>query len=140
MVENGSKVTLVFQMKDESGKVWDEATEKEPLEYVHGKKQLLNVLEAAMTGKKAGETFSIEIPPEKGYGERDEKLLHHFPKEHFKDIKDLKVGMVFQPSLDPNLSFQVVSIDDDEVLVDANHPLAGKILTFEVKILKIEES
>lgn len=137
MIKDGAKVSIAFQLKDEEGNIWDEHTKEAPFTYTQGKHQLMSFIENALLGKQQGERISLDIPPDQGYGQRDDKLISTLPRAHFKEVKALSKGMRFNPSLDPNISFMVVDFDDDTVTVDANHPLAGKTLTFEIEILQI---
>jgi FKBP-type peptidyl-prolyl cis-trans isomerase SlyD len=137
MIKEGDKVSIAFTLKDEQGHVWDEHTHDAPFVYTQGKRQLMSFIEESLLTKKLGDKVCVEISPEQGYGPRDEKLVSTLDKEHFKDIKDLQKGMHFNPSLDPNISFVVVDINESTVTVDANHPLAGKILFFDIEVLKI---
>ncbi len=137
MIKSGDNVTMAFQLIDEEGKVWDNATKEEPFTYKHGENKLMSLVENAIAGKQAGDMFAVSIPPEHGYGEIQENLKKILPREHFKDI-ELKVGMTFTLSEDAHISFHVVNFDETQVYVDANHPLAGKTLSFEIEILHVE--
>ncbi len=138
MIKPGDDVTMTFQLLDETGKVWDDATKEEPFTYRHGENKLMSSVESAITGKKVGDTFAVSIPPEQGYGLVQENLKKTLPRDHFKDIQNLKVGMTFTLSEDAHISFSVTDIDEAQVHVDANHPLAGKTLSFEIEILSVQ--
>ena len=138
MIKLGDKVTIAFQLKDESGKVWDEYTREQPFTYIQGKHQMMSFIEDALLGKAVNTKCQIQVTPEQGYGVRDEKLVSTLSREHFQGIDSLKKGMRFNPSLDPNISFEVIDFDDHTVTVDANHPLAGKQLLFDIEVLAIE--
>lgn len=139
MIKEGSQVTMVFKLKDDEGHVWDESTDQQPFVYTQGQKEIMSFLENALEGKAQGEEVQVTIPPEQAYGEHDPNLIRPLPKEHFAHIQDLEVGMAFQPSEDQNLILRVVEIGDDSVTVDGNHPLAGKTLNFDIKIVKVED-
>ena len=120
--------------------------------YLHGFKNIVQGLEEALEGKKVGDTLSVAVPPEKGYGIRDENMVFTLPKENFLSKmgddeelnevqKDVKVGMEFETAIDdvPYI-LTVIKVDDKGVTVDANHPLAGKALFFDVKVTDIKEA
>lgn len=139
MIKEGSQVTMAFKLKDEEGHVWDESTAQEPFVYIQGKNQIMSFLEKALEGKTSGEHVQVTLAPEQGYGEFDANLVRPLPKEHFSEIENLQVGMVFQPSEDAHIILRVVEIGDTTVTVDANHPLAGKTLNFDIEILNVED-
>ena len=95
-----------------------------------------------MEGKIVGEEIKVRIPPEDGYGERDESLLQSVPRANFEGVEDISVGMQFQtPAEDGSEQIvTVVTVDDEQVAVDANHPLAGVPLNFEVKVIEIRDA
>ncbi len=137
MIQKGTKVFISYAMKDETQTVWAQAGEAEPMEVIVGSGQLAEPVEKALLGKQSGDELSIELPFEQGYGAYDESLVRTLPISHFEGI-DLKVGQRFYPTLDKDVGFEVKAIDHDEVTIDGNHPLAGKTLTFEIKILKTQ--
>lgn len=138
MIEDGKKVTIAFELKDEHGNVWDEATTDSPFSYTHGAKQLMQIVEQGLTGKAIGEHLKIEIPPKDGYGDVDERLKKTLPRAHFEQMPDLKKGMSFSLSEDAHMTFKVTDFNDEHVQVDGNHPLAGKTLSFEITIINVE--
>ena len=149
IVERKKVVTIEYTLKDEHGKVLED---KNTLTYLHGIKKIVQGLEEALEGKKVGDTLSVAVPPEKGYGIRDENMVFTLPKENFLSKmgddeelnevqKDVKVGMEFETAIDdvPYI-LTVIKVDDKGVTVDANHPLAGKALFFDVKVTDIKEA
>ena len=149
IVERKKVVTIEYTLKDEHGKVLED---KNTLTYLHGFKNIVQGLEEALEGKKIGDTLSVAVPPEKGYGIRDENMVFTLPKENFLSKmgddeelnevqKDVKVGMEFETAIDdvPYI-LTVIKVDDKGVTVDANHPLAGKALFFDVKVTDIKEA
>ncbi len=149
VVERKKVVTIEYTLKDEHGNVLED---KNTLTYLHGFKNIVKGLEEALEGKKIGDTLSVAVPPEKGYGIRDENMVFSLPKENFlskmgddDDLnevqQDIKVGMEFETAIDdvPYI-LTVVKVDKDRVTVDANHPLAGKALFFDVKVTEIKEA
>lgn len=129
-------VVLDYVLYDDDGDVI-EATDDEggrPIGFVHGYGTLVPGLEDGIVGMAAGETKEIEVPPSEGYGEHDEALEHWVDKTDFPP--DLALDDEFEAEDDDGrpLTLRVVEIAEDAVLVDANHPLAGEALRFEVMI------
>ena len=149
IVERKKVVTIEYTLKDEQGNIMED---KNTLTYLHGFKNIVPGLEEALDGKKIGDTLTVAVPPEKGYGIRDENMVFTLPKENFMSKvgdddelnevqKDIKVGMEFETAIDdvPYI-LTVIKVDDKGVTVDANHPLAGKALFFDVKVTDIKEA
>jgi len=117
-----------------------------PLEYLHGSGQVIPGLEKALEGRRVGEKFEVRVPPEEAYGPRRRELQQKVPLEELRaalGIKRLEEGMVFQGRTEDGRveTFMVSEALEDEgmVLVDANHPLAGMELVFEVEVVGIRE-
>ena len=136
-------VTIHYTLTDTKGDVLDssEGPESgEPLEYVHGAGQIVPGLEEALLGKSAGDKVKVTVGPEGGYGERVEALLQKISRDEFPD-GDVEVGMRFR-SHGPGGAriLTVVATDEDTVTLDANHPLAGATLNFDVKVVAVREA
>jgi FKBP-type peptidyl-prolyl cis-trans isomerase SlyD len=122
------------------GQVMDTSKGKLPFEYLHGYRQILPGLENAMLGREAGDTFSIDIPPEEGYGLRDESRRVALPRDEFED-DELVIGQQLTIMGPTGMrAALLLSFDDENVVFDDNHILAGKTLHFEVEILGVRES
>jgi FKBP-type peptidyl-prolyl cis-trans isomerase SlyD len=95
-------------------------------------------LESILEGKVKDDHVLITVSPEDGYGIRDEELVQAFPKRQFEDPDALEVGMQFelQSDEDPTI-VSIVGIEEDQILVDGNHPLAGMTLTFDVTVREV---
>jgi len=133
----GRKVTMHFAIKLEDGQVIDSNFDKNPVEFEVGDGNIPEGFESALTGLKVGEHVELTIAPERGFGQHNPSNIQRMKRSDFKDM-DLEPGLV--------VSFQepggeipgvVVEFDDKHVSVDFNHPLAGKTLTFEVKVLNV---
>jgi FKBP-type peptidyl-prolyl cis-trans isomerase SlpA len=133
----GRKVTMHFAIKLEDGQVIDTNFDKAPVEFEVGDGNIPEGFESALTGLKAGDHVELTIAPERGFGQHNPSNIQRMKRSDFKDM-DLEPGLV--------VSFQepggeipgvVVEFDDTNVSIDFNHPLAGKTLTFEVKVLGI---
>jgi FKBP-type peptidyl-prolyl cis-trans isomerase SlyD len=136
-VAKHSVVTIDYTLKNPEGGVLDTSTgpEREPLPYVHGTGNLIPGLEKALEGKTAGDHIQVTVPPEEGYGIRDEKLVAVYPRSAFGNA-EVHVGAQFRTQA-ANGAQSVVTItklEADKVTVDGNHPLAGIPLNFDVTI------
>jgi FKBP-type peptidyl-prolyl cis-trans isomerase SlyD len=134
-------VTLEYTLSDPEGEVLDTSKGREPLAYIHGTQGIIPGLETALEGKTTGDTLQVTVPPEEGYGDRNEALVFDVPRDRFQGVNDVEVGMQFRvPSeLGPRL-ITVVGVEENEVKVDANHPLAGKTLVFDVDIVGVRDA
>lgn len=115
---------------------------KEPLEFVYGDHSIIVGLEDAVKGMRVGEEKQVVVEPKDGYGEVDPKAFKEFPKSTMPNNIEPKVGMVLQAQAPNGENFPAVisEIKGDQVNLDFNHPLAGKQLTFKVKILAISDA
>jgi FKBP-type peptidyl-prolyl cis-trans isomerase SlyD len=142
-IQPNARVVLEYELRDESGDVVDASSQEdgEPIVYVHGYGMLVPGLEAGLVGLKVGESKEIVVPPEAGFGERDEELVLEVDREDFPRPKEVKVGdeMVAESPDGDEAIMRVLEVHDDTVVVDANHPLAGKTLTYEVKVREVRE-
>lgn len=133
-VVRNTVVTLDYQVTDEGGSVVDDG--KKPLVYLHGDyRGIFPILEEAVHGKAQGSNIRVKTPPDEAFGNYDKKLVVTEPRSKFPS--DLKVGMVFErveeKSGEENL-FRVVSISPRFVVLDGNHPLAGRTLLFDLYV------
>ena len=141
-IKKNSVVTMEYHLRDDENTIIDSSGDSGPFPYLHGAGGIIPGLESAMEGKKAGDEVKVRIPPEEGYGERDESLLQSVPRENFQGIDDISVGMQFQTPMEDG-SQQVVTVmtvDDEQVTVDGNHPLAGIPLNFEVTVVDVRNA
>ena len=135
-IEKNTAVTLRFKVTDAAGKVVEDS--KEPTVYLHGGYgNTLPKLEAALDGQQAGYQVTLNLPPEDAFGARDESLLRSLPKKQFPP--GVKVGGQLEGHGDDGQMqvFNVMKIKGDTVLLDGNHPLAGKALRFDVTVLGV---
>ena len=130
-------VSIHYTLRDNKGNILDSSTGKDPLRYLHGHGNLIAGMEEGLEGKASGEQVDLKIAPEKGYGEKNEKLIQKVPKSAFGD-QQVDKGMQFNTQ-----NGQVVTITEvgkEEVTVDGSHPLAGVDLNFEVEVVNIREA
>jgi FKBP-type peptidyl-prolyl cis-trans isomerase SlyD len=126
-----------YTLTDNEGKVLDSSAGREPLYYIQGIGNLIPGMEEGLEGKKEGDKLNLKISPEKGYGEKDEKMIQRVPRSAFGG-GEIKKGMQFQTN-----QGQIVTVTEvglSEVTVDANHPLAGVELNFAVEVISIREA
>lgn len=133
-------VGIYYTLTDNSGKVIDQSKEGFPLYYIQGMGNLIPGLEAALEGKTTGDNFKVSIAPEDGYGISQPELIQHVEKDKFGD-QQVAVGMQFTASAGNNqYNVVVTQVTDTHITVDANHPLAGQTLNFDVKVENIREA
>ena len=140
--KNGDNVKVHYTGKLEDGTVFDSSEKRDPLAFKIGDGQIIPGFEQAVVGMKPGESKVVEVPQDKAYGPyRDEMILVVDLKQVPPNIK-LEVGQKLQiPQADGRKILVTVSdISEKDVKLDANHPLAGKDLTFEVHLVEIQEA
>ena len=134
-------VSIDYTLTDDSGNIVDSSQGGDPLTYLHGANNIIPGLEAALEGKSTGDAFNVRVPPEEAYGMRDESKQQAVPRELFGD-EEVTAGALFHAA-GPNgehITVTVVDVSDEEVTVDANHPLAGYHLTFDVTVRDIRNA
>ncbi len=139
VVENGKKVSFEYMITVD-GQAVDSSQGRQPLEYVHGEGKILPGISKELKGMRVGEDKKFTVPPEDGYGKRDEKALKEVPRSSLPGEIELKVGMPLQTRTPDGRAWvvKIVEIKEDTVVLDFNHPFAGKTLAFEVKVVSVE--
>lgn len=139
-VKKGNKVKVEYEGTLEDGTVFD-STEKhgEPLEFEVGSGQLIPGFDKAVLGMKKGEEKEFRLEPAEAYGEHNPKLMKKIPRSQLPQNEELKAGMTLMLTLPNGMQFtaNVTDIDEETVTLDLNHPLAGKVLNFKIKLLGI---
>ena len=131
-------VSIHYTLTNQEGTVLESSSGSEPLAYLHGFGNIIPGLENALEGKETGEKLSVTVEPEQGYGARDEQLVQAVPRSAFKGVEELAPGMQFQAQGPQGTRLVVVTqVAQDVVTVDANHPLAGQTLHFEVEVSEV---
>lgn len=135
-------VQFHYTLKDADGTVIETSQSTgEPMAYLHGHGNIIPGLEEEMAGKEAGAEFTATVSPEKAYGQRDETAIQRIPVKHLQGAKKWKKGMIAHVETDQGpRQVTVIKVGKFMVDVDANHPFAGKELTFEVKIEDVREA
>lgn len=133
-----SRVTLNFELSLEDGQIVDSNFEKAPASFVFGDGSLLPDFETALLGMSAGQKDTFVMPPEKAFGAYNESNVQRISRSQFD--MDLEEGMVvsFADMSKNELPGVIAEIGEKEVVVDFNHPLSGRALTFKVSIVSVE--
>ncbi|MCB1138239.1 MAG: peptidylprolyl isomerase [Leptospiraceae bacterium] len=133
--------SIDYKLTDQNGSVLDTSEGREPLFYLHGNGNLISGLEEALEGKGSGENVQVSVPPEKGYGLRNDALIQDVDKNLFQGVDKIEAGMQFQAQTEAGAQvFTVVSVEDEKVKIDGNHPLAGETLHFDVTIRDVRDA
>lgn len=133
--------TIHYTLTDDSGQVIDKSPEAKPLSYLHGAGNIVPGLEKALTGKKPGDSLTVDVKPEEAYGERNENLVQAVPREAFKGVDSVEPGMQFKAQTERGpLLVTVVEVGEQQVKIDGNHPLAGRKLHFAVEVADVREA
>lgn len=140
-IENNKVVILNYTLKDGDGNVLDQSDDAS-FAYLHGAMNIIPGLENALTGKSMGDGLSVSIPPEEGYGVRDDARVQQVSKTMFEGGGEIEVGSQFhaQGPEGETLVVTIAEVLEDEVVVDANHPLAGKELNFDVTVVEVRDA
>ena len=138
----GDVVKVHYTGSFEDGTVFDSSEGREPFEFVVGVGQVVPGFDRAVLGMEEGATKTVTITPEEGYGKRYDDLVVTFPRADLPPGLEPKVGMNLHiESEDGDVAEVVVTaVDESSITVDQNHPLAGKSLTFEIKLVEISQS
>ena len=137
-IERGSTVQLEYTLKDEAGKVLDSNEGQSPLTYTQGKEEIILGLEKALNGMRAGDQKQIAIAPEDGYGAVDPSAQTEVPKTMLPP-GPLTVGkeLMARGQGGETMLVRIKEINETTVIIDLNHPLAGKTLHFDVKVVDV---
>jgi FKBP-type peptidyl-prolyl cis-trans isomerase SlyD len=138
-IEEGSIVTIEYTLTDDSGKTIDTSVGKEPLTYIHGAGQIVKGLERELNGLKVGDQKKVSVKPEDGYGLPNDKAVQEIPREKVpaEALKEGETLMMKSPD-GRAIPIKIAKVNEKTVVVDLNHPLAGKTLHFDVKVKDIK--
>lgn len=139
IAEKGSRVKIVFAIRLDDGSVVGGPGEKSELAFVIGKRQVLKSLEDSVVGMRVNEAKEIKIPQEEGYGEYNKELVLRLDRDEFPPDVELKPGRTvqYQNRDGERVNLVVNDLDEKTVTVDANHPLAGLDLIYEVELIAV---
>mgnify|MGYP001304288416 CR=1 FL=1 len=138
--KNGDTVAIEYVAKTDNKIIFDSKTQIEPLEITIGRNDIIPAFENSLIGMQEGDSKVLEVDSNNAFGPYLEELITRIDRSELPKDLHLEVGMQLQvqpPQSDP-LLVEVLEFNDNFVLLDANHPLAGKDLTFEIKLLKVK--
>ena len=131
-------VSFHYVLGNSAGEQLETSRDGDPTSYLHGANNIIRGLEAELQGHRAGDTLQVELAPEQAYGLRQENLQQRVPIKHLLFHGKLRAGMVVQVNTDKGRrSVTVLKAGRHSADIDANHPLAGQRLTFEVEITTV---
>ncbi len=134
----GDTIRVHYTGTLENGTEFDSSAEREPIKITIGSGQFFPGLESALVGMTEGDTKTVTLEPENAFGSRDPQLIHNVERDRIPAEVKLEIGGVLEASGDSGdlIRLMVVDISDEKVTLDANHPLAGEALTFELTLVE----
>lgn len=141
-VEKNKVVSMHYVLRDSQGEIVDQSETNEPMSFIQGIGNIIPGLERAIEGKAIGDKFKVTIHPEDGgYGPIQLDLIGEVPRSNFDESETLELGVVFEVSNEQGQYLaRVVELRDNSVVLDANHPMAGQILNFEIEVVGIRDA
>ena len=136
----GARISLAYECRDEEGTMLERIPVDSPAEFAVGSGDLLPALETVLAGMRAGESRRLVLAPEEAFGLRDEELVGFVPFEQLPDDPPPALGDTLElvpEGEDEAMPAMVVAVEEDGCLLDANHPLAGKTLHFDLRLVAI---
>lgn len=141
IVEKNKVVTFHYTLKNIDGEQLESSREKEPMTYLHGANNIIVGLEKGMEGHQAGDGFEVTVEPEQAYGVRNENNVQRIPMKRLKGIGKVSPGQILNLQTNKGqVQVTVLKVGRFNVDVDANHPLAGHVLTFDVEIMDVRDA
>jgi FKBP-type peptidyl-prolyl cis-trans isomerase SlyD len=140
-IEANKVVTAHYTLFNDKGEMLESSHNSQPLTFMQGSGMLIKGFEAAVEGKEEKDRFSFDVKPGDGYGEFNEELLFELPRERLNEVEGLEIGMALRMET-PNgvMIVRVVGMDDQNVSLDGNHPLAGVPLRFDVEVVEVRDA
>lgn len=137
--KSGDNVKVHYTGSLEDGTRFDSSMNREPLQFTLGEGNVIAGFEQAVIGMSPGETKTVTVPSEQAYGPRHEEAVQEFPRSAVPEHIDLQIGLQLQAqdSTGQPIILTVASMTEDTVTLDANHPLAGKDLIFELELVEV---
>jgi FKBP-type peptidyl-prolyl cis-trans isomerase SlyD len=137
-VADNMAVSIHYTLTNDDGEVLDSSIGDEALVYLHGGGNIISGLEKVLHGKVAGDKFNVRIAPEEAYGELRVEMIQVISRDMFEGIDAIEVGMQFHADVSSGPGVvTVVNIEEDDITIDGNHPLAGLALTFDVEVIDV---
>ena len=142
LIDDKKIVQIEYTLKNAAGEVIDSSVGGEPLSYLHGAHQIVPGLERELSGLKVGDVKDVVVTPDEGYGSRDPQGVFFVPRTAFPPEMDLSSGQSFVGESEDGeaVPVRIIEVHEAEVVVDANHPLAGETLYFHIDIRGIREA
>ena len=138
MSEARNVISFLYTLRDPEGRVLDMASPEEPIVYLEGSGMIIEGLAAALVGLEPGTKQRVEVPAAQGYGERDPEQVRRVARSFLPVEGEVKVGDQFRTGEDQAAPIvTIVEVDGDEIVLDANHPLAGVTLNFDIEIVAL---
>ena len=138
MIRNGSQVTMHYVLRVD-GREIESSRKTGPVEYIQGRHEILPGLEDRLEGLEEGQHKRVAVEPDEAYGQPDPEGIRSFPRTAFHELPEVRVGEMVQGKIGTKeFHATITGVDDEQVLLDMNHPLAGKTLEYDVEIVKIE--
>lgn len=141
-VQDNTIVSINYTLTDDSGSVIDSSEQRDPLSFFFGAGTIIPGLEKALAGKSVGDSLDVVVEPAEAYGEYNEQLVFAVPTDRIQDAGGLEVGAQVQAQTADGQTqvLTVKAVSDDNITLDANHPLAGETLHFAVEITDVREA
>jgi FKBP-type peptidyl-prolyl cis-trans isomerase SlyD len=141
-IADGHVVTIHYRLTLDDGSIADDSFGGDPLTYLHGAHNIVPGLERQLAGKNVGDTLEVVVPASEGYGEYDPTAEQTVPKSSFPPNVDLQVGMSFQTRArnGQQMPVWIRALQGDQVVVSANHPMAGQRLNFKVEVKDVRRA
>ena len=141
LIGDNCVVSIHYTLTGDDGAVIDSSRNGDPLVYLHGAHNIIPGLEKELTGKTAGDSLQVSVTPEEGYGPHSPEAVQTVPRAAFQGVEDIQPGMQFQTEGPAGVQVIVVTeVNGDDITIDANHPLAGKNLNFDVSIEAVRDA
>jgi len=139
-VKPGDKVRIHYTGTLEDGTTFDSSEGRDPLEFTVGSGEIIPGLDNALPGMSAGETKTVEVPCADAYGERNPEAMQAIPRAQVPDNIPLEIGtrLQLQTPQGQVMPVTVTEVSEEEVVLDANHPLAGQDLTFAIELVSVD--
>ena len=138
-IKKGLVVGMHYTLKNDNGDVLDSSKGQSPLAFIVGTGTIIQGLEKELEGKKVGDAFVATVAPEDAYGVRSEENVVQVPITQFDQPENVKVGARFQVGGQGGTVAEVIQVENEQVTIDTNHPLADQMLHFDVEIIELRE-
>ena len=140
LIEKNKVVLMHYTLKNEQGQILDTSSGKDPLEFIQGSGAIIAGLDQVLVGKQKGDKFMAVIPPEDAYGDKRDDLIHKVSLKQFNNKESVQVGAQFQTNGPQQAIATVIAVDDENVTIDMNHPLAGQELYFDIDVFDVRDA